>query len=100
MQTTSTFCMFLLCLFQVVCEGFDFTYKTPSLAANDTAGQTCGMLRCVETLADNSTESRKLLALTIYRLADPTTQECQKWEQLANVTQDSQQIKKCKSHQC
>ncbi|GFO26626.1 hypothetical protein PoB_005313100 [Plakobranchus ocellatus] len=91
MQTTSTLCMFLICLFQVFCEGFDFTYNTPSLATNDSAGQTCALLRCVETLADSSTGSRKLLALTIYRLADQTAQAGKKWEQLATVTQDSPQ---------
>ncbi|GFO26605.1 hypothetical protein PoB_005311000 [Plakobranchus ocellatus] len=86
-----TLCMFLLCLFQVFCEGFDFTYNTPSLATNDTSGQACAMLRCVETLADSSTESRKLLALTIYRLADQTAQQDGQWKQLATVTQDSPQ---------
>ncbi|GFO26614.1 hypothetical protein PoB_005311900 [Plakobranchus ocellatus] len=72
--------------------GFDFTYNIPSLATNDTTGQTCAMLRCVETLAESSTGSRKLLALTIYRFADQSAQEGKKWDQLATVTQDSSQM--------
>ncbi|GFO37559.1 hypothetical protein PoB_006406400, partial [Plakobranchus ocellatus] len=49
------------------------------------------MLWCVETLTDSSTESRKLLALNIYRLADQTTQKGKIWNQLATVMQDSPQ---------
>ncbi|KAK3772989.1 hypothetical protein RRG08_036323 [Elysia crispata] len=84
--------IFLLVLWQVYCEGFDFTLHSHSPDAKGTSKdrQKCGLLQCTETLPDpsssNRNNSRKLTSITISKNHPTVGGIDRRWQQLASIS--------------
>ncbi|GFS11148.1 hypothetical protein ElyMa_003078200 [Elysia marginata] len=94
-MSRKTFIVFLLTLFWICCEGFDLTFNhfVPDTTPQPTARRVCGILKCIETLAEVdqsdaalNNRTRTLTSFSLYktRLGGDGTRG--PWQKLASLT--------------